>query len=529
MSKIYGIYAGGHNSSCTLIEDGQIKFSIEEERLSRIKSGYVHESYPDLCINKLETESNITISDADYLICVDPTPPVYSKSFNRPYETISHHTAHNYASYFLSGMEGKVLSISYDGGGESCFMKVFLCEDGKMIEVHKLSTKNSGSLAHLWGFVTNWIMGRDENCQFKWICLKDEGKVMGMAPNGKYDPKIQKIFESILSYKDLHFYPSGTDQKTKFVMEVLLENGFFDTQEKIEDFSYNLQHFTEKLMLNFINDLHDKFPDYKKLCFSGGLFSNVKLNQRINEIDWVEEIFVCPPMGDEGLSLGGCIYKSVQLGEITKPFKLKNVFFGVEYSENQISSFLENFNFIKSEYIPTEIAHDINNGKIIGWFQDRMEIGPRSLGARSILVRPTDVSTHGFLNSRLNRHDTMPFAPMVLSEFFEELFDNPKSKYAAEFMTVTYLTKKKWLDTIPAVIQKSDSTARPQVVNKEKLPKVWNLIHEYYKISGIPVVLNTSFNIHNEPIIENPLHAFTHLKNGIIDKLVIGDYVYENK
>jgi carbamoyltransferase len=96
-------------------------------------------------------------------------------------------------------------------------------------------------------------------------------------------------------------------------------------------------------------------------------------------------------------------------------------------------------------------------------------------------------------------------------------------------MTVTYLTKKKWLDTIPAVIQKSDSTARPQVVNKEKLPKVWNLIHEYYKISGIPVVLNTSFNIHNEPIIENPLHAFTHLKNGIIDKLVIGDYVYENK
>jgi carbamoyltransferase len=529
MSKIYGMYAGGHNASCSLIVDGKITFSIEEERLTRIKAGLVHESYPDLSFAKIQSKSGVPIEESDYLIFVDPTPPLYSKKFKKNYETLSHHTAHNYVSYFLSGMDGKVLSISFDGGGESCFMKVFLCEDGKMYEVHRLSAKNSGSLGHLWGFVTTWIMGRDENCQFRWVTLKDEGKVMGMAPNGRYDKNIQKIFESLISYDNLKFYPSGVDQKTKFVMEVLLENGFFNTQEKREIFSYNLQYFTEKLMFQFLNDLHFKYPDYKKLCFSGGLFSNVKLNQKINNLDWVEEIFICPPMGDEGLSLGASIHKAVQLGEITKPFELNDVFFGIEYTDEEIFEFSKLYNFTRKEYTPTEISHNLNDGQIIGWFQGRMEAGPRSLGARSILVRPTDHEMHKKLNDRLNRHDTMPFAPMVLFEHFETIFENPKSLYSAEFMTITYQTKDSWIEKIPAVIQKSDSTARPQVIKKDKLPKVWNLINEYHNLSGIPLLLNTSFNIHNEPIIESPSQAFTHLENGIIDKLVIGNYVYENQ
>jgi carbamoyltransferase len=145
------------------------------------------------------------------------------------------------------------------------------------------------------------------------------------------------------------------------------------------------------------------------------------------------------------------------------------------------------------------------------------------------LVRPTDIGTHKILNQRLHRYDTMPFAPIVMEEFFESIFENPKSKYSAEFMTICYSTKAEWIEKIPAVIQKSDKTARPQLVRKDKLPKFWEILNEYYKISGIPVLLNTSFNSHNEPIIENPSQAFNSLEKKIIDKLVIGNYVYSNK
>lgn len=120
----------------------------------------------------------------------------------------------------------------------------------------------------------------------------------------------------------------------------------------------------------------------------------------------------------------------------------------------------------------------------------------------------------------------MPFAPIVLDEYFDEIFTSNKSKYTAEFMTVCYNTKNEWIDKIPAVIQKSDKTARPQIVVKDNLPLFWEILNEYNKLSGIPVLLNTSFNSHNEPIVENPKQAFEILNKKIIDKLVIEDYVY---
>jgi len=123
----------------------------------------------------------------------------------------------------------------------------------------------------------------------------------------------------------------------------------------------------------------------------------------------------------------------------------------------------------------------------------------------------------------------MPFAPIVLDEYFDEIFENPKSKYTAEFMTLCFNTKEEWIDKIPAVIQKSDKTARPQLVKKENVPLFWEILDNYRKVSGIPVLLNTSFNSHNEPIIENPKQAFESLKKGIIDKLIIGNYVFSNK
>jgi carbamoyltransferase len=530
MSSIYGFFGGSHSPSSSLIVDGEIIYCIEEERLTRIKAGDTPDSFPELSSKKIQEYTGIKIIDSDYKMFVEPIGESFARRLtNDSYERVSHHDAHCYGAYYTSGMEGKVLTISYDGGGDTSVMKIFLCENGKMNLVYKYDMCNTGSLAHLWAFSTNGIMGYDQFFQRKWRICKDEGKLMGMAPDGKYDEKIYKILNSCIDYNNFNFFPYDTARKTQLVVDSMFRKGYFDTQEKREIFSFNLQKITEDLFLKFINDLHNRFPEYKKICFSGGLFANVKLNKKINELDWVDEIYIYPAMGDEGLSLGACIYKSVQLGEWTKPKKLKNVFFGIKYNNDEIESISSDLDLERIPYNPKEIAKDLNEGKIIGWFKNGFEYGPRALGARSILVRPTDIETHKLLNKRLNRYEIMPFAPIVMEEYFDEIFLNTKSKYSAEFMTICYDTKESWIEKIPAVVQKSDKTARPQLVRKNNLPDFWEILNEYHTLSGIPVLLNTSFNLHNQPIINNPKEAFFCLKNNIIDKIVIEDYVYSNR
>jgi carbamoyltransferase len=529
MSSIYGFFGASHGPVCSLVVDGEIICCIEEERMTRIKSGDNYDVFPDLSSSAIEKFTNIKITDSDFCVFANPTPDEYARKItNNNYETVSHHEAHCYGSYFTSGMEGKVISLSYDGGGDFSVMKIYLCEDGKMTLVRDFKLAEYGSLSHLWGFSTSGIMGYSPNGEGVWKMCKDEGKLMGMAPNGYYDETIYNMLNTCINYSDLKFFPSGTKEKTKFLIDSMFNLGYFNTQRKREIFSFNLQLLTENLFINFIEDLHKLYPEYTKLCLSGGLFANVKLNQKINELNWVDEIYIFPAMGDEGLSLGGCIKKSVELGEWVKPKALNNAYFGLKYNNETIFEISKNYNFKKTKYNSKEIAKDLSDGKIIGWFRDGFEYGPRSLGARSILVRPTDIGAHQLLNQRLKRHEIMPFAPIIMDEYFNEVFTCTKSKYAAEFMTICYSTKDNWIDKIPAVIQKSDKTARPQNVKKEKLPEFWEILNEYYQISGIPLLLNTSFNSHNEPIIDNPKQAFDKLNEGIIDKLVIEDYVYTN-
>jgi len=530
MSKIFGFYAGSHSASSSLVIDGKIEMCVEEERMTRIKAGDEHESFSELSYQKITEQTGFDVSNTDHCVFVEPITEAFSRYISQKgYETVSHHVAHNYGAYFTSGMEGKVISVSYDGGGESAVMRIFLCEDGKMYEIKKMDFSTTASLSHLWGFTTSSILGYDEHMEGIWKMCKDEGKLMGMAPEGEFNERFYRIFKSIIKYENYNFYPARTDAKTKFVMDCLFLKGYFKTQKNREDLSHNLQLVTEEIMIKFFQDLHRDFPDYTKICVSGGLFANVKLNQKINELPWVDELYVYPPMGDEGLSLGACLWKANQLGELTKPLRLENFALGTKYTQDQIDHISKEYDFKITTYDPKIISEDIHNGKIIGWFQDGMEYGPRALGYRSILVRPTEYSTHQKLNERLGRYDTMPFAPIVHEDYFEDIFTCCKSKYSSQFMTICYTTKDEWVERIPAVIQKSDKTARPQVVNSSNNTKVFELMNEYYKLSEIPVILNTSFNIHGEPIIEHPHHAFHHLKNNVVDKLVLGDYVYENK
>ena len=232
-------------------------------------------------------------------------------------------------------------------------------------------------------------------------------------------------------------------------------------------------------------------------------------------------------MGDGGLALGAAICKSNELGELPKPIKLDNVFFGSqfnkEYWDNELSKHSDT---LKTESVSfVQIANLINVGMILGVFVGRTEYGPRALGNRSIICRPTDKDTHTLLNTRLKRTEIMPFAPSVLEEHFFNVFTSDKSKYASEFMTLCFNTKESWVDSIPAVIHQKDWTARPQSVNNIANPHFHNIISEYYKLSGIPLVLNTSFNSHGEPINNYPHQVLRHLLDDSIDYIITEDYI----
>jgi carbamoyltransferase len=182
-----------------------------------------------------------------------------------------------------------------------------------------------------------------------------------------------------------------------------------------------------------------------------------------------------------------------------------------------------------SIFSPSKVANLINGGAIVGIFMGRTEYGPRALGNRSIVVRPTDPETHKKLNERLKRTEIMPFAPSVLSEYADQIFHCDKSKYSAEFMTLCFNTRKEWLNKIPAVVHRIDGTSRPHIVKKSANPIYHSIIEEYRKLSGFPIVLNTSFNAHGEPINNYPYQVLKHLKDGSVDCIATEDFILYKK
>ena len=520
MSRIYGFNAGEHDKVIAYVEDGEILYAIEEERMNRIKSGDDYNwSFPDLSYNIIKEKTGSGIENVDYM--TSAIPEFVIPLFDYKIIKYDHHLCHAASVYYTSGFkEDKVLIVTIDGEGDYSYGKIYLAEKGKLTLIENITVILYSSPAMLYGHVTTSL---------GWKINKDEGKVVGLAGNGKYNDKLYKFFEQIFHYGgDLFFYPPNPEGRTKYLTAMLKENGWYETNEQKADIAYNVQLLVEIEMIKFFNHVHSLYPDYRKLCLAGGLFANVKLNQKINELDWVDEVYIVPPMGDNGLAIGSALLKSYELGE-REIKRFDNVFLGLSYTDEEIEISSRNYNFTREPYIISEIAKELNDGKIVGFFKGRFEHGPRALGARSILVRPTDKGTHEMLNDRLKRDDIMPFAPIVMSEYANIVFFAEKSQYTAEFMTMCFTTRPEWVNKIPAVIHHVDHSSRPQIVFKDRNPHFYNILDEYNKLSNIPVLLNTSFNGHGEPIIDKPEHAFEHLKKGTVDMLVMENYVYKNK
>jgi len=529
MSLIFGISYSSHDTAVAVLKDGEVLCIYEEEKLRGVKSCYDVYMSPDNCFDRIKKEHNLELKDADYISFAS----FYKKSivsenldvFAGKTHEVSHHLSHTLGAYFTSGMDGKVLSVSHDGKGNRSRGKVVLCENGEYEVIHSQYIPTTASIAGLWA-ATTYYLG--------WRQLKDEGKVVGLAAHGKFSQRFYDHIKNCVYYdKDLNFKPANFESLFHYVCtNVYKPEGVFENKETRADFAYCLQLVTEECMKEYLTDLKNRYPSYNKLCLSGGLFANVKLNMFINDLGLFDEIYIHPAMSDSGLALGSAIKIANDIGDVTKPFRLKNAFLGEKHSKEDWDSILkENSQNVSYEPMTyNKVGELIDKGFVVGVFIGRTEYGPRALGNRSIVVKPTDKDTHRRLNEKLRRTEIMPFAPSVLAEYSDEIFDIKKSKHTAEFMTICFDTKKEWLDRIPAVVHDVDGTARPQIVYKDNNPNFHKIISEYKKISGIPLVLNTSLNAHGEPINNYPHQVIKHLIDDSIDYLVTENYIiYKNK
>ena len=540
--KIIGTFNGGHDQGWSFIEDNKIVASYSEERFSRIKSCYNINTFPKYSLDALRNDFYIDILDHNIeLVAAKPLnialPDIINILNNRSIKLYGHHYSHACGAYYTSGFDENTLIVSIDGGdaGDDNFIELnknnihkyniwknthnfgifYTVKDNKLVEIGE--RLKHGSVASLWGTTCD---------AFGLLSHKDEGKIMGLAAQGKYDEKIYNHLKFCIENNDYEIYLVSVNHYIE-KLKTLSKEKQLDLKRNI---AYNLQYITENYTLKLLNNLNKKYGPFKNLCLTGGLFANVKLNQKINEYLSFENTWVYPAMSDEGLSLGSAIAHGVKHG-IFNNRKIENVFFGKKYTDSEIIQSILEFpeNYKKNIYtqpLNYNIIGDLLiQGKVIGIYDGASEYGPRALGNRSIMVEPTKKETHEYINLRLNRDEIMPFAPIIMEEHIENICHYYKSKYTSEYMTMCYNVKNDWLEKIPAVINIYDGTVRPQVVNKYKHKHFHNILTNFYQKTGIPVLMNTSFNSHNEPIINSPTDALDHLSKGTVDYLIINNKI----
>ena len=444
-------------------------------------------------------------------------------------EYIDHHLAHASSSYYSSGFK-KALAITMDGEGDLLSATVSICDNGKIERISETDDKNSAG--NLYSEVTR-------ACGFK--VSRHEGKITGLAAHGNYE-KYEDCFDKLVEVKDgklFYVNPVEYNIKNKVQNKLLQIVGlkkYMGAAELIrrcgklsdKDLASSIQRLLEKKIVEVISYWINK-TGIQDVVLSGGIFANVKFNQHISEIPKLESLFIFPDMGDGGNAFGAAIYSYFKENTFNI-IKVKNIYFGPEFTNEYIGNMLiqnnDKVECILSDDVCKDTAKLISENKIIGWFQGKMEYGPRALGNRSIIASPIDSTINKWLNDRMKRTEFMPFAPSCLYDYADVLFDIPKKsmKRPAEFMTITFNMKKEWADKAPAVAH-IDQTARPQLVTKEANPKYHKLLVEYHKITGLPLFINTSFNVHEEPIVCTPEEGLHALLNGVIDTFVCEDYI----
>lgn len=538
-----------HCSSLTLIKKNKIIFFQEEERLSRIRR---HKGWPKLSLEYMFSKFNLKEEDIDYCIITDLQS---SKNFSYDLRAkkvfyIHHHLAHIFSCYVFNN-EDNFTAISIDGGGDfNSWMSIAKFENKKLkkwVSNCGHSYENGKFKKPL--FFKNFL--KPLGTYWSHPCVLNfgmvdkngiggyEGKLMGLAARGDRSNFIntKENYNADFSlYKKNDFYFIKTTGNTKIgnknhvitsdgkkyslkrIKELRKQNKIIIQEYDLKisenlkfasDFADLIQNKTEEIVLNCFKK--NNFKKNELIVLSGGIFGNVLMNGKLNKN---YKIRIVPTMGDEGLSLGaaawGAYINNINLEEP------KNLYLGVEMPYNDSIDF--------------ELIGDyLKENKVIGLIEGKMEAGPRALGGRSILANPSWTSANQSINERLGRVEYMPFAPVILEEYADQILEDWNIKhFSSKHMTFVYSVKKEWRDKLAGVVH-IDGTVRPQIINEDTNRNYYKILKTFYQKTNIPVLINTSFNLHGEPIINTYDQAIESLKSKKIDVLIINDKIITNQ
>ncbi len=431
----------------------------------------------------------------------------------------NHHFAHALPTLFHTDWDDALLYTA-DGGGDNVQYSHRLFRDGKIEtlsggEDASFDAPRVDSLGRAYSAATR-ALGYKAN--------RHEGKLTGLAAFG--EPVLADEMSS-------HFTVDEAGRiLSDFVNSEAMEEWFFGRCRAVApaDAAASIQKVLEDVILTAVGRLVER-TSTRNLGLAGGVFANVRLNQRLAEELPVDEVFIYPAMSDQGLAAGGVLQYLLERDGLEawldRRQALETLYLGRDYGGAIDDCLGGDARFSRLEGEPADVAAGLlADGGIVAIYTRGMEHGPRALGARSILASPADARINDTLNQRLSRTEFMPFAPVVSALDANEVFDiGPVKAYAARFMTITARTHDRWRERIPAVVH-VDGTARPQVIEREENPLYFDILSGYKARTGLPVLINTSFNAHEEPIINSPGECARALADGRIDYVVTDRAVY---
>lgn len=557
-----GLY-GQHDPSAVLFEDGSPIFAIEEERLTRNK--HAVGAFPSNAIEACLDYRGLTLADVDEirlpydprlrgkirshylgdalrvsgfarkLIALERAVITDLKSQFAPTHLVEgrlaeigtpappitlhpHHRCHAVSAFHPSGFDD-ALVLTVDAKGEYDSTVVWSADRSGLSRVRTYAHPNS--LGLFYAVVTEFLGFRMFN---------GEGKVMGLAPYGNPNPAIERplraLIETGVDYDVTAITKRwGTGHGVR-VLEETFDRKRHDPSETFDQWERDLAYTTQSLLEEIVVDIVDAHLDSapsRRVALAGGVALNCKLNKRIRELPDVADLFVQPVAHDAGLALGAG-WIDVPPGEVTP---MEDVYLGPSYERPEIETLLQSnkLTYERVDDLPRYIARRLADGDLVGWFQGRMEFGPRALGARSILADPRTIASRDDVNRFVkHREPWRPFAPSILEEAIEDYLVNGTT---APYMIDTFDVRDSKKDELAAVLHPADETTRPQTVGRSQHPRYHALISAFADLTGVPAVLNTSFNDHGEPIVNTPAEAVKDFFGMGLDVLVIEDFVLE--
>jgi len=418
---------------------------------------------------------------------------------------VSHHEAHRYAALYGSGFPDPLI-VTLDGLGDGLSGSFGILSGGRIRTVDRIP--QTKSLGLLYGEV-NQLLGFSDG---------DEGKTLGLAARGRGD-SLREDFSRMLSF----------DNGSLHVNHLLFSPRLRAKLRSMppQEVAASLQKRMEEVVCRLVRD-HLRRTGKKEICCSGGLFANVEINRRIGELPELERFYVFPHMGDGGLCVGAACFGTMkETGQTPNP-RITDIFWGPAYSEEEITGTLRSSGlpYTRVSHPAEEASRLLARDQVLGWFQGRMEFGPRALGNRSILFSAANRELGDRVNRMLERSDLMPFCPVTRNREADACYEikTPSRMDCGRFMTSTFLCRESMWTTCTGGVH-VNGTARAQILLQSDNPLLYELLDRYAEVAGRPSLINTSFNRHGDPIVCSPSDAVRTFSRVGLDAMILHHYL----